>query len=195
MNELVTFKLTKDRFIIIFDENISFETVKKVLIKKINDSAKFFDGTKFKTLLKGRCFDEEELFEIKKILSEKIGFDEIEEEQIKYNWKENNVEGRTKFYKGTMRSGASINFNGNVVVMGDINPGAEVIATGNIIVTGTIKGMVHAGAKGNDSAIITGMGIKPTQIRIANLIAVSDKQKTNAVYETAFVKDNAIYIE
>jgi septum site-determining protein MinC len=94
-----------------------------------------------------------------------------------------------------MRSGASINFDGNVVVMGDINPGAEVIATGNIIVTGSIRGMVHAGSKGNDTAIITGMGINPTQIRIANLIAVSDKQKTNAVYETAFVKDNAIYIE
>ena len=93
-----------------------------------------------------------------------------------------------------MRSGASINFDGNVVVMGDINTGAEVIATGKIIVTGAIKGMVHAGAKGNDTAIITGMGIKPTQIRIANLIAVSDKQKTNAVYETAFVKDNEIYI-
>ena len=94
-----------------------------------------------------------------------------------------------------MRSGASIHYNGNVVVMGDINPGAEVVATGNIVVTGAIKGMVHAGCNGCDTAIISGLGINPTQIRIANIIAVPDKQKTNAVYETAYVKDNSIYIE
>ena len=195
MNELITFKLTKKAFYIVFDKNIPFKMLKDLLIKKLEDASNFFDGVKLKTILKGRSFSTSEVMEIKNILYESIGFEEIEEEKINYNWETNNIEGNTRFYRGTMRSGASINFDGNVVVMGDINPGAEVIATGNIIVTGSIRGMVHAGAKGNDTAIITGMGINPTQIRIANLIAVSDKQKTNAVYETAFVKDNAIYIE
>ena len=195
MNELVTFKLTKEAFYIVFDENIPFGKLKEILNKKLEDSAKFFEGFNLKTILKGRSFSKAELMEIKNILYESVGFEEIEEEKLKYNWTANNIEGNTRFYRGTMRSGASINFDGNVVVMGDINPGAEVIATGNIVVTGTIKGMVHAGAKGNETAIISGFGINPTQIRIANIIAVPDKQKINSVYETAYVKDNAIYIE
>ena len=194
-NDLVTFKLTKEAFLIIFNEGIPFNALKQLLIKKLDESAQFFNGVKCKTLLKGRNFSEEEVEELKKIIKEKIGFEEVEEEKLKYNWTENNIEGNTRFYRGTMRSGASIHYNGNVVVMGDINPGAEVIATGNIVVTGAIKGMVHAGCNGCDTAIISGLGINPTQIRIANIIAVPDKQKANSVYETAYVKDNAIYIE
>ena len=151
MNELVTFKLTKDAFLIIFSSEIPFEKLKQILIKKFEESAKFFDGVKYKTILKGRTFEEDELYELKEIIKEKIGFEEIEEEVIQYNWKDNNIEGNTRFYKGTMRSGASIHYNGNVVVMGDINPGAEVVATGNIVVTGAIKGMVHAGCNGCDT--------------------------------------------
>lgn len=195
MNDLVTFKLTKEAFSIIFNEGIPFNALKQILIKKFDESAQFFDGVKYKTILKGRNFSEEEVEELKKIIKEKIGFEEVAEEKLKYNWQANNVEGNTRFYRGTMRSGASIHYNGNVVVMGDINPGAEVIATGNIIVTGAIKGMVHAGCSGCHTAIISGLGINPTQIRIANIIAVPDKQNSNPVYETAYVKDNAIYIE
>lgn len=194
-NDLVTFKLTKEAFSIIFNEGIPFEALKQILIKKFDESAHFFDGVKYKTILKGRNFSGEEIEELKEIIKDKIGFEEIEEEKIKYNWQANDIEGNTRFYRGTMRSGASIHYNGNVVVMGDINPGAEVVATGNIVVTGAIKGMVHAGCNGCDTAIISGLGINPTQIRIANIIAVPDKKKTNPVYETAYIKDNAIYIE
>ena len=55
--------------------------------------------------------------------------------------------------------------------------------------------MVHSGFDGCDTAIISGLVINPTQIRISNIIAVPDKNKKNPVYETAYVKDNAIYIE
>ena len=95
-----------------------------------------------------------------------------------------------------MRSGASIHYNGNVVVMGDINPGAEVIATGNIIITGMLKGTAHAGCKGNRNAIVSAKGIYPTQLRIADLITVSPKDtlEKEKCFETAYIKDNNIYI-
>ena len=80
--------------------------------------------------------------------------------------------------------------------MGDVNPGAEIIATGNVLVTGVIKGNVHAGAKGNRNAIVSAQGIYPTQLRIADLITVSPKEKAQKLnhFETAYVKDNNIYI-
>ena len=95
-----------------------------------------------------------------------------------------------------MRCGTAIEFNGNVVVMGDINPGAEVIATGNIIVTGSIKGLVHAGSNGNNTAIVYGKGIYPTQLRIGNLITVTpgENKKKESGFEIAYIKDGNIYI-
>lgn len=70
----------------------------------------------------------------------------------------------------TIRSGQSVKFDGNVVVMGDVNPGGEIIAGGNIIVMGHLRGVVHAGAFGCESAIVAAFRLQPTQLRIANHI-------------------------
>jgi len=69
-----------------------------------------------------------------------------------------------------LRSGQKVFAEGNIVVLGDINPGAEVIAGGNILVMGSIKGMAHAGAFGDESALIAAYRLKPTQLRIASHI-------------------------
>lgn len=196
MKDKVVFKLTKDGFFIVFDEAVKFSILKELLKQKFEDSEDFFHGVKLKTVLRGRYFEDEEFNEIKNIITDITGFDDITQEIPKFDWQANDIEGSTKFYRGTMRCGTSINFNGNVVVLGDINPGAEVIATGNIIVTGEIKGLVHAGSKGNDTAIVCGKGINPTQLRIANLITVPPKEdhKKELVFETASIKDGNIYI-
>jgi len=196
VKEAIVFKLTNEGFFIVFDEIIKFEELKELLKQKFDDSEEFFNGLKLKTIIRGRCFQDNELAEIKQIITEKTGFDEITEEIPKFDWQNNLVEGNTKFYKGTMRCGASIEFNGNVVVLGDINPGAEVIATGNIIVTGAIKGLVHAGSNGNDTAIVYGRGIHPTQLRIGNLITVTpeENKKHDNFFEIAYVKEGNIYI-
>ena len=78
--------------------------------------------------------------------------------------------------KGPLRSGASVTFDGNVVVMGDVNSGAEIIALGSIIVWGRLRGVVHAGAQGDESAVICALELAPTQLRIAGEIAVSPKK-------------------
>lgn len=69
-----------------------------------------------------------------------------------------------------LRSGQKVFVEGNIVVLGDINPGAEVIAGGNILVMGSIKGMAHAGAFGDESALIAAYRLKPMQLRIASHI-------------------------
>jgi septum site-determining protein MinC len=196
MKELIVFKLSKEGFSIIIDEYISFDMVKRLLKEKFSKSEDFFHGVQLKTTLKGRELNDEEFEEIKGIIEDNTGFTDILREIKLFDWQENSMEGNTKFYRGTMRSGAAINYKGNVVVIGDINPGAEVVTTGNIIVTGAIKGMVHAGCQGNRNAIVCGMGICPTQLRIANIITVSPKEKAekNAGFETACIKDGNIYI-
>ena len=104
----------------------------------------------------------------------------------------------THFFFGTMRSGKSIQYPGNVVVIGDVNPGAEIVAEGNIIVMGRVLGFVHAGSAGNDRAIIIANLLKPTQIRISTFISVppsDDETHHTNVPEKATVSDGNIKIE
>jgi len=196
MIEAVTFKLTKNGLIIVLDDNLDFASIKRLLKKKLEESKDFFQGVLLKTVIKGRELEKYELEELKQLIHSETGFDDITEDVVTFDWSKNTVEGKTKFFRGTMRSGNQINFKGNVVVMGDVNPGAEIIATGNVLVTGMIKGMVHAGCKGNRNAIVSAQGIYPTQLRIADLITVSPSDKADKIncFETAYIKDNMICI-
>jgi septum site-determining protein MinC len=73
----------------------------------------------------------------------------------------------------TIRSGRSVYYEGHVVVIGDVNPGAEIIAGGDVVVWGKLRGLVHAGALGDRSAVICALELIPTQLRIADQIAIS----------------------
>ena len=105
----------------------------------------------------------------------------------------------TKYYRGTMRSGKLISYDGNVVVIGDINPGAEVEATGNIIVLGNVRGIVHAGAGGNKNASVIALNFTPTQLRIADVITRKAERHGGAntahIPEIAYLKNDVIIIE
>jgi septum site-determining protein MinC len=79
----------------------------------------------------------------------------------------------------TIRSGTRIEFAGHVVVLGDVNPGAEIISEGNILVWGRLRGMVHAGAKGNRSAVICALELSPTQLRIADEVSAALRPQQN----------------
>jgi septum site-determining protein MinC len=77
----------------------------------------------------------------------------------------------------TLRSGNKISYQGHVVVLGDVNPGAEVVASGCVIIWGKLRGTVHAGAEGDETAIVCALDMMPMQLRIADLISVSPAKK------------------
>lgn len=76
----------------------------------------------------------------------------------------------TKVIDESLRSGRKVEFDGTLVVLGDVNRGAEVIAKEHIIVLGTLRGLAHAGAGGNRSALIVANEIDVAQIRIADIV-------------------------
>lgn len=74
----------------------------------------------------------------------------------------------THFHKGSVRSGQKIEFDGSVVIIGDINPGGQIIAEGNIIVLGKLKGFIHAGCKGDSSCFVSALQMSPSQLFIGD---------------------------
>lgn len=75
------------------------------------------------------------------------------------------------YLETTLRSGADIQHNGTVVILGDVNPGSSVVAEGDILVWGRLRGVAHAGSKGNARCLIMAMQMEPTQLRIADFVA------------------------
>lgn len=97
----------------------------------------------------------------------------------------------TKLRNGSLRSGNRIEFEGTVVVLGDINAGAEVIAEDHIIVLGVIRGLAHAGAKGNKKAIIAANSIEAPQIRIADIVKEIEKNENEEEMQKETTKTRA----
>ncbi|KJS03867.1 MAG: septum site-determining protein MinC [Peptococcaceae bacterium BRH_c4a] len=109
------------------------------------------------------------------------------------------IEGdeNTILIRRTLRSGQKFYYNGNVIIMGDVNPGAQVAATGNIIVMGQMRGVVHAGAEGDEAAMVMAFRLLPTQLRIANHITrpPDDEVPSSTVPEIARIKNGVVTIE
>ncbi|MBQ8886839.1 MAG: hypothetical protein IJY61_03975 [Candidatus Gastranaerophilales bacterium] len=74
----------------------------------------------------------------------------------------------TKYIKQTIRSGQVINYEGNIVIIGDCHPGCEITAFGDITVWGVLSGIAHAGASGNQKAKVRALKMNAIQLRIAN---------------------------
>jgi septum site-determining protein MinC len=99
--------------------------------------------------------------------------------------------------RGALRSGRRVESTGHVVVIGDVNPGAEIFAGGDVIVWGKLRGLVHAGAYGDQTAVVCALELVPTQLRIAELISVppGGPRDKEPVPEMASVRDGQIVAE
>ena len=92
----------------------------------------------------------------------------------------------TLYLNQTLRSGQTVNYEGNILIIGDAHPGSEIVADGDITVWGILGGIAHAGSKGNVTAKVRALKLNAIQLRIAGLYArrndtlnVPYVQKTN----------------
>lgn len=77
----------------------------------------------------------------------------------------------TLYMQQTLRSGQTISYDGNIVVIGNAHPGSEIIAKGDVTVWGVLGGIAHAGARGNDFAKIRALKMNAIQLRISGYYA------------------------
>ncbi|SRR5258706_133607 len=96
----------------------------------------------------------------------------------------------------TLRNGRTVRNQGHVVVHGDVNPGAQIIAGGSVYVWGRVRGIVHAGANGDETAVVCALDLTPVQLRIASYITVSPEDKRRKPRpEMASVREGRIIAE
>ena len=200
----VIFKGTKDGITVMFDPEVPFDILCEQLEKKVVEAGKFFDHVKTAMAFKGRDFTAAEEEELLKIIAKHatmdITFVKTENNELKelseLLAKEMSPSNLTKFHRGSSRNGQKIEFDGSVVVVGDVNPGAEIKAGGNIIVLGQLKGMAHAGCKGMTEAFVTAIFMAPVQLRIADIITrfPEENKRGPKPPEYAFVQNGQIFV-
>ena len=205
MKTCINISMKRNQVIIKIDENAEQKDIIANLKKKMIDLKHLYQEDKTPMLITGKVLKNKDMEEIqaliKKFIDVLIEFDSpkvLGLYGIKKGFHKEIATSETKFHKGSLRSGQRIEFEGSLVIIGDVNPGAEVVAGENIVILGNLRGLAHAGAKGNRDAIIEAASINTTQIRIADIIKEIEREnKEDGESETitrintsAFVNEN-----
>jgi len=203
-NDLVSFKGVNDG-VYIDIKGDDMVKIKDTLDIKIKNTLKFFEGVKILGIRSDEL-SQGDIYEIAMIMKYRYNFNisiedfpfPKEKEHIRIEEEEDNSpnEGMTKFLHGTIRSGQEVIYNGNIVVIGDVNPGAFLKAKGNIIVLGTLRGVAHAGTGGNYNSIVAAYSLLPTQLGIGDIIVRPPEGDVQyKLPEVARIINNQVLIE
>uniref|UniRef100_UPI00403F36A3 septum site-determining protein MinC n=1 Tax=Paenibacillus sp. KS-LC4 TaxID=2979727 RepID=UPI00403F36A3 len=98
---------------------------------------------------------------------------------------------------GIIRSGQTIEREGDLLLTGDVNPGGTIISTGDIYVMGALRGVAHAGVSGRTDVIIAASLMRPTQLRIADIISRPPEEwmSGDLAMEFAFLNEGTMQMD
>lgn len=211
MNNSIVIKGKKDRLEIKLDPDLDFLILSENLVEKIKEVRDFVGKTNMAIQFVGRLLTDEEENSLISIISANS------EMIIKYVFSEKKAkdkeildlpktlaqEGKTLFHRGTLRSGAKLESEGNIVIIGDVNPGSIVRAKGNVLVLGHLNGTVYAGLGGDINSFIGAMFFNPIQITIVSEVIdniqkeILDSNRVNkkSKFKFACIKNEKLVIE
>lgn len=199
MNNSISISIKKNQVIIKIDENAEQKEIISALKKKIIELKNLYKDDKTPILVTGKVLKNKEMDEIqnivKRFINVQIDFDSpkvLGLHGIKKTFYKEVATSETKFHKGSLRSGQRLEFEGSLVIIGDVNAGAEVIAGENIVVLGNLRGLAHAGAKGNKDAVIEAVEIEALQVRIADIVKEIEKDEDviRKIRTSAYINEN-----
>ena len=199
MNNYISISIKKNQVVIKVDENAEQREIVSNLKKKIIELKNLYKDDKTPILITGKVLKNKEMDEIqniiKRFINVQIEFDSPKAlglHSIKKTFYKEVATSETKFHKGSIRSGQRLEFEGSLVIIGDVNAGAEVIAGENIVILGILRGLAHAGAKGNKDAVIEAQEIEALQVRIADIVKEIDKEEEGQIHKvktSAYIND------
>ena len=175
MSNHVMIKGKNDRLVIALNQDIAFLDICDILKTKILEARNFIGDSRMAIEFSGRTLTNDEENTLIGIITDNSNivisyiFSKKEEIEGEIDLEQFNPlieEGKTHFFRGTLRSGSKIESDGNIVVLGDVNPSSIIKARGNVIVLGHLNGTVYAGLGGDDRAFIGAIYFNPIQLTI-----------------------------
>ncbi|MCI8481582.1 MAG: septum site-determining protein MinC [Clostridia bacterium] len=202
MNNCVSIVLGKEEITLKISEKAKEEEMEECLKEKLPELKKLYQNEKTPIFVTGKVLKTKEMEMVQNIIKQElevnVEFDSpkvLGLHGIKKAFSEEIESSETKFYRGSLRSGRKVEFEGSIVIIGDVNRGAEVIAGENVVILGALRGLAHAGAKGNKKAMITAMEIDAPQIRIANIVKEMERTQEQEKKTYAYISENEIILE
>jgi septum site-determining protein MinC len=198
---LVTIKGVKDGLVFLFNDTCSFAELCSELLHKLEKThQKILSGPLIHVHVKlgKRMVSDEEKAQIRALISAKgnLIIQSIESAEPE-GMADDHHKNAMKIIQGIIRSGQTFRHEGDLMLMGDVNPGGTILSTGDIIIMGSLRGLAHAGIDGNEDAIIAASYLKPTQLRIANIISRPPDEWgiEEAFMEFAYIKNGQMEID
>ena len=212
MSNHVIIKGKNDRLVIALDPDISFLDICDILKTKILEARNFIGNSRMAIEFSGRTLTNEEENILIGIITDNSNivisyiFSKREDSDEEIDLEHLNPlieEGKTHFYRGTLRSGSKIESDGNIVVLGDVNPSSIIKARGNVIVLGHLNGTVYAGLGGDDRAFIGAVHFNPIQLTIGmktitdiqDEILDSSRVNKKSRFKVARIRNQEIVVE
>ena len=203
MKNIITISMKKDQVIVKVDEDAEQKEIISTLKKKMIELKNLYKDDTTPILVIGKVLKNKEMDEIqwliKRFINVQIEFDSpkvLGLHGIKKSFYKEIATSESKFHKGSVRSGQRIEYEGSLIIIGDVNPGAEIIAGENIVVLGDLRGLAHAGAKGNRDAVIEAVTIDAVQVRIADIVKELEKEEgeIQTIKTSAYVNDDGVLV-
>lgn len=213
MTTSVSIKGGKDGLRLVLDESLPWNDVLDELHERLLQGTEFFQGTQITVDTGKRALSEEELADLLRVMGERG----LQPSLLATSSPEGRSAGRAAgittrpavratppppqndaetglLVRRTFRSGQVLRHHGHLTILGDVNPGAEVIASGSIVVWGRVRGMVHAGALGDTTAVVCALELAPTLLRIADALARPPESRPSGP-EMAHITPKGIEVE
>ncbi len=196
----ITIKGIKEGLVFLLDDDCGFDALLDELGTKLTKHAQQFTGPIIHVFVKlgARQLEEEDRERLRAVLRQQgnLLIQSIESDTQAIDPKSD--EGPALHtVSAIVRSGQTLEYEGHLLLLGDVNPGGVVRCTGDIYILGALRGTAHAGSAGNEEAIIAASSMTPTQLRIADVISRPPDEWASAEpwMEYAFLKDGAMAID
>ncbi|SDW26188.1 septum site-determining protein MinC [Marininema mesophilum] len=169
----VTIKGSKDGLHFFLDESRPFSTLLSELQYKLENASTLFDGPDTYIYIKigDRKITREEEKELRALFALRKNLIIRSIEAVDGKSYLVDEEDGIQLLAGTIRSGQVLEHRGDLLLLGDLNPGGTIRCTGSIYVLGALRGLAHAGGEGDERAIIAASLLRPTQLRISDVVS------------------------
>ena len=144
----ITVLIKKDHIVLRIKDAANYDDIVKELKEKLPDLKKFYKDEKTPILVTGKILKIDDIDSIQSLIQKTLDVDvDFDSPRtmgltgIRKTFNKEIESSETRFYNGSLRSGIKLEFEGSVVIIGDVNDGAEVVAEDNIVVTGRLRGM------------------------------------------------------